>query len=175
MLALVLAPVQAADTHIRIHDVYLDAQSDVLLLNAQLDLALPEGARAAVREGSALTFDIQFELRRSRSFWRDEIIASLTQRYVLSFHALSERYILRNLNSGDQTTFGSIDAALELINDINALPALDRDLLVKGTTYQARLRAELDVHTLPESLRFVLFWADNWKQSSDWFLWQLKL
>jgi Domain of unknown function (DUF4390) len=169
-----LATANADDRQVRIREAYIDTQSSVLLLNARFELTLPEGARAAVRDGSTLTFDIEFELRRSRNFWRDETIAALTQRYVINFHALSERYVLRNLNSGEQSTYGTVDAALKQLTSINALPILDHDLIEPGTAYEARMRAELDVQTLPESIRWVIFWADNWKQSGDWHLWPLK-
>jgi Domain of unknown function (DUF4390) len=175
LFVLFTQPTLATDERIDIRNVFIDTQTAVLQLNARLSLVLPMGARAAIHDGSAMTFDLQFELRRGRSFWRDEVVAALTQHYVLNYHALSERYILRNLNSGEQTTFSSLDTALQQLSTLSALPILDRDLLEVGKTYQARLRAEIDVHTLPDSIRWMLFWTDNWKQTSEWHLWPLKL
>ena len=43
----------------------------------------------------------------------DASVAALEQRYELSYHALSQRYLVRNLNTGEQQDFGSLQAALE--------------------------------------------------------------
>ena len=176
-LCLLAAPCMsgAADERFEIRSAFIDVAQDVLLLNARLEFTLPEGARAAVREGAALTLDLQIELQRSRRFWLDETVASLSQHYELSYHALSERYVLRNLNSDEQSTYGTLDAALQQLSNINALPVLDRALLDPKQRYEVRLRAELDVHNLPDALRWVLFWADDWRQGSDWYTWPLKL
>jgi hypothetical protein len=51
-----------------------------------------------------------------RRFWLDAGIASLEQRYEVSYHALSQRYLVRNLNTGEQQDFGTLEAALDRIS-----------------------------------------------------------
>jgi hypothetical protein len=41
--------------------------------------------------------------------------------------------------------------------------------------YEIGLRASLDVRTLPDTLRFVLFWTDDWRQRSEWYTWSPRL
>jgi hypothetical protein len=55
------------------------------------------------------------------------------------------------------------------------LPILDEALVRSRDRYEISLRAGLDVHTMPDALRFVLFWADDWRQSSEWYTWPLRL
>ena len=101
-------------------------------------------------------------------------MATLEQQYEVVFHALSENYLLRNLNSGEQTAYETFDAALEALATLRDVPVLDQSLLDPAEQYEVRLRATLDVRTLPETLRLVLFWTDNWRQRTDWYLWPLK-
>jgi hypothetical protein len=150
------------------------AVSNVYLLNASLQFELPEGARQAVRDGVTLTLDLELELLRERNWWLDDSVATLEQHYQVSYHALSEQYLLRNLNSGDQTSFSTLDAALEAVKVVRDLPVLDQSLIDTQATYNLRLRAALDVRTLPTSLRLVLFWVDDWRQRTDWYQWILK-
>ena len=49
----------------------------------------------------------------------------LHQRYQLEYHALSERYIVHNVNSGDQTSFATLFAALDWLGRVES-PAADR-------------------------------------------------
>jgi hypothetical protein len=173
LLALPVFSAQAEE-RLTVRSAAMEESQGVLLLNADIDIALPDGARDAVRDGVELTFDIEVRLFRERSFWFDDAVATLAQRYELSFHALTERYLVRNRNSGAHSTHATLDEALDVLRNVQSLPVLDRSLLDPNERYEARLRASLDVHTLPGSLRVVLFWTDDWKQQSDWYAWPLE-
>lgn len=154
-----------------IRSAYIEPSEGVYQLNATLVFELPEGARAAIREGSPLTLDLEIVLHRSRKYWLDENIATLGQQYELSFHALTERYLVRNLNSGQQNSYPTLDAALDSLRVISNLPILDQSLVVSGSRHEISLRAHLDVRTMPDALRFIVFWANDWRQSSEWYTW----
>lgn len=173
-LALLL-PLAAFGQNIQIRSAYVEPAAGVLLLSAQLDFELPGGAQEAIRDGVELTLEVGIEVRRSRRLWMDEAIADLQQRYELLYHAVSGRYLVRNLNSGVQDSFPTLDAALESLRRIERLPILDEALVRSRGRYEISLRAGLDVHTMPDALRFVLFWADDWRQSSEWYTWPLRL
>jgi len=167
-------PAAAADEKLEIRSAYLVPAQGVYLLNANLRFTLPEGARQAIQDGVALSLHGELELQRARRWWLDATVATLEQKYEVVYHALSKNYLLRNLNSGEQTAYGTLDAALEALSTWHDLPVLDQSLLNPHDQYEVRLRATLDVRTLPETLRLVLFWTDNWRQRSDWYLWPLK-
>jgi hypothetical protein len=82
---------------------------------------------------------------------------------------------VRNLNSGEQSSFTTLDAALDFMRVIDDLPILDRALLHSEQRYDIALRASLDVRTMPDTLRFVLFWTDDWRQRSEWYTWSPRL
>jgi hypothetical protein len=96
------------------------------------------------------------------------------QRYDVSYHALSQRWLVRNLNTGEQQDFGSLDAALARVGDVRGLPILDAALLEPGVVYQGRIRAVLDLSTAPAVFGWLLFWADDWSDESDWQSWTLR-
>jgi hypothetical protein len=165
---------QAADEKFEIRSASVTSTDGVYALNAKLHFALPTGARQAIRDGVALTLALEIEVHRARRWWLNESVAKLEQRYEIAYHALSERYLLRNLNSGDQLTFNSLDAALDTLSTQSDLPVIDQSLLSPSEQYEIRLRALLDVRTLPDTLRMVLFWTDDWRQKTDWYLWPLR-
>jgi hypothetical protein len=166
-------PSYAADAPFEVRSAYVEPVENIYLLTAQFSFSLPDGARQAVRDGVLLTLDVDLALHRARRFWFDDSVASLKQQYELGFHALSERFVVRNLNSGDQVSFASLEAALDSMNTIRGLPVLDAALIEPDENYEFSLRATLDVRTLPEALRWVLFWADDWRQRSVWYTWSL--
>ena len=169
-----LFPLVAFGEDMRVRSAYVEASAGVLLLSAQVEFALPDGAQRAIEEGVELTLTFDIEITRPRRLWADDTVATLEQRYELLYHAVSGRYLLRNLNSGEQTSYPTLDAALEPLHRIERLPILDEALIGAGR-YEISLRASLDVRTMPDALRFVLFWVDDWRQSSDWYTWPLRL
>jgi hypothetical protein len=164
-----------APRRFEIRSAFAAPAESVYMLNARLGFTLPEGARAAIRDGVALTLDLEIEVNRARRFWLDETVATLEQHYELVYHALSERFLVRNVNSGEQTSWPTLEDAVESLQLVDRLPILDQSLVLPDFRYEVSLRGRLDVRNLPEALRIVLFWVDDWRQQTDWYTWPLNL
>ncbi len=166
---------QAAQTRFEVRSAYVEPAEGVYELNATLNFDLPEGARAAVREGVPLSLHLEIVVKRQRNYWLDETVATLDQYYELAYRALSERYLVRNLNSGEQASYATLDAALDALRVISRLPILDQALVSPTRRHEISVRGNLDVRTMPDALRFVLFWSDDWRQRSEWYTWSPQL
>jgi hypothetical protein len=176
MFALLTIPVLAwSQSRFEIRSAYIEPTDSVYELNATIDFELPAGAIEVVREGVPLTLYLEIVVKRQRNYWLDYGVATLEQRYELVYHALSERYLVRNVNSGDQSSFPTLEAALDELRVISNLPLLDKALVERGLRHEVSVRASLDVQTMPDALRFVLFWADDWRQRSEWYTWSPQL
>lgn len=148
-------------------------RSGVYYLNALIDFDLSSDAREALRSGLPIVIRIEVEIIYPRRFWLDSE-QSLTQRYRLEYHALTERYLVVNPNSGDEQTFSSLYSALRFIGRIEELPLIDVTLLEADRRYDVRLRAVLDTDELPGPLRLLAFWRRDWSIASDWHRWRLQ-
>jgi hypothetical protein len=163
---------EAADLVVK--DVRVALDDGVYELDANLDLPLPEAARRAVDSGLTLRLTYEIVVDRVRRYMPDAGIAALEQRYQVAYHALSQRYLVRNLNTGEQQDFGSLQGALDRVSELRGLPILDTALLAKGPTYEGRIRAVLDLNTAPAALGWLLFWTEDWSQVSEWVTWTLR-
>jgi len=172
-LATIAAPAHA-DTRLEVTTASVALDDGVFELDARLDIGVPEAGRRAIEAGLTLELDYQIEIARVRRYLPDATIASLQQRFELSYHALSQRYLVRNLNTGEQQDFGSLQAALDRIAEVRGLPLLESSLLEPGETYEFRVRAELNLQTVPDTLGWLLFWTDDWSATSEWFAWSLR-
>jgi hypothetical protein len=170
-LALVADAAQAA---LSIREVSVSLDEDVYELDSRLDLSLPEGARKAIESGLTMRLDYEIVLDRVRRYMPDAEVAALTQSYEVSYHALSQRYLVRNLNTGEQQDFGSLQGALDRVGELRGLPILDKALVFEGPVYEGRIRAVLDLNTAPDALGWLLFWTDDWSEVSDWKTWTLR-
>jgi hypothetical protein len=175
LLSCVHAGVAAAQTVFEVRSAYIEPAEGVYELNATLNFDLPEGAREVIREGVPLTLHLEIVVKRQRNYWLDEGVATLDQYYELAYRALSERYLVRNLNSGEQASYATLDAALDAMRVISRLPILDQALVSPNMRHEISVRGNLDVRTMPDALRFVLFWSDDWRQRSEWYTWSPQL
>ena len=143
-------------------------------LDARLQLVLSSEALDALSSGVPLVIELQLELIRARRFWWDDAEADLAVRHELEYRPLSQRYIVRNINSGDQDSFATLYSALNNLGRIQGLPVIDDALLQPGEDYRVRLRAMLQTQQYPAPLRLLLFWRDEWQLKSEWFEWLLE-
>lgn len=164
----------AATPRLQLQSPYIVAVDGVYTLNTQLMFSVPEAAANAVREGATLNLSLQIKFDRVRHWWTNETLAELEQRYTLIYHSVSERYLVRNVNSGAQSSFASLDEAIESLKNINGLPILDASLLAPDVDNEVNLRAAVEVRTIPRALGMLLFWVDDFSLRSDWYTWPLK-
>jgi hypothetical protein len=157
-----------------IRSAQVDLDDDVYELDTQLELRLPASARKAIDGGLTLRLTYEIEVNRVRRYLPDPGVAAIEQHFELSYHALSQRYLVRNLNTGEQQDFGSVEAALARITEVKGLPVLDASLLPPGPEYEGRVRAVLDMASAEDAFGWLLFWTDDWSAKSDWYTWTLR-
>jgi hypothetical protein len=152
----------------------LQLKDGVYHLDARLDLPVGDAVRRGLAEGVPLTLELDLDVERVRQLLPNSRVAELTQRYHLQYNAVSARYILRNDNSGQQESLGTVDAALEFLSEVRGLPALDKTLLSPDRRYEASVRARVDYGSVPFTLRVLMFWVNEWHRESDWYTWTLQ-
>lgn len=157
--------IRAASTELR---------DGVYFLNALISYRLSTEARDALHSGVPLGIRVDVEIFHPRRWWFDNDDAALRQSYQLDYHALSERYIVLNVNSGVQASFGSLTAALDSLGRIDRLPLIDAALIEDGREYDVRLRTVLDEEQFPGPLRLLAFWRRDWSIASEWYRWPLQ-
>ena len=145
----------------------------VYFLDGRAEYRLPSAAREALASGVPLTIALDIELLRKRRFWPDSTEAELQQTYELRYHAVSRRYIVANVNSGDRLTFATLFSALNYLGRLADLPLIDAGLLESGN-YDVRIKASLDIGDFPGPLRLIAFWRSDWELESEWYRWPLQ-
>ena len=146
----------------------------VHVLDSRLQLVLSSEALDALSSGVPLVIELQLELIRERRFWWDDAEAQLAVRYELEYRPLSQRYMVRNTNSGDQDSFATLYSALNNLGRVQGLPVIDDALLKPGDDYRVRLRALLQTQQYPAPIRLLFFWRSEWQLQSEWYEWLLE-
>ena len=127
-----------------IRSVATHLQDKVYLLDANIDYQFSDAALEALRNGVPLIVLLDIKVEQQRAWWLNKTIAELQQGYLLLYHALTEKYIVNNLNSGAQENYDQLSTALRALGKIKDLPILDAQLVTQGNRYIVRLRTHLE-------------------------------
>ena len=162
----------ALDGVLEVRSAYVNIDKGVFLLHARIEYPDGPAIRTALRDGLTLTFDLDARVDRERRFWFNANIVDLILRRELSYHAVSDRYVVRDPHSGDQESFATLDEALAYLGRVDAWPIVVEPQLDNGN-YTVSVRAEVRRGHLPASLRAILFWTNDWARVSEWYTWVL--
>ncbi|MDA0705801.1 MAG: DUF4390 domain-containing protein [Proteobacteria bacterium] len=143
-------------------------------LDARLQLVLSTEALRALSSGITLTIELQVEVIRVRRWYVDNLEAELAVRFELEYRPLAQRYIVRNLNSGDQDSFATLYSALNNLGRVQNMPIIDGAVLEADSDYRVRLRSMLQTRQYSAPLRMLFFWRDQWHLESEWSEWTLE-
>lgn len=154
-----------------------EVTTDVLLLHAEIVYGLTPGAVEALNNGVPLLFETQIELDRVRRFLPDPNIVKLVQRSQLTYHALTQRFVVRSYNSSELTSYATLSGALKKLGQLQNLPIIDISLLDPNASYSMRMRSVLDTRSYAAPLRMLaaLFQVDDWRLESPWERWLVTL
>jgi hypothetical protein len=167
----------ALDGLLEVRSAYASIEQNVLLLFARVAYPVNDDIRAALKDGLTLTFDLDAVVSRERRFWFDADVWEYPIKRELSYHAVSDRYLTRELDDRpgtEQHSYASLEEALEALGTIDAYPLLTTSQLSPNRQYRISLRAGVRRGHLADSLRVILFWTDDWHRESEWFSWSLQ-
>jgi hypothetical protein len=148
----------------------LRLEEDHYVLDADFDLALNATLEEAIGRGIPLYFVLEFDLWRPRLLWFDDLVASHSITYRLSYNALTRQYRLSSGGAFYQT-LATLDEALRLISRVRGRGVVERTILFKGTRYEAAVRLRLDTTQLPKPFQISALTSRDWNLQSDWVRW----
>jgi len=163
----------ASEPGFRILDASSRLDNGVHLVDASIDFAFSTDAIEAMASGVAITVSVRMEVQRERALL-NETIAEVRARYRIQAHSLSRRFLVTNLSTDETMTFQTYEAMKLGLGSIRNFPLLDDRVLKDGERYRARIRATLDIESLPAPMRPLAYLSSSWRLSSNWTAWPLQ-
>jgi uncharacterized protein DUF4390 len=164
------------DGLLEVRSAYVNTEQGVFQLFARIAYPVNDDIRAALKDGLMLSFDLDVVVSRERRWWMDETVAEYTLKRELLYHAVSDRYVTRDVETGgsEQRSYATLEEALDALGTVDAWPFLLPQQLSQNRDYRVSLRAGVRRGRLPDSLRALMFWSDDWHRESEWFSWSLQ-
>jgi hypothetical protein len=167
-----LAFANALDGVLKVTSAYVNLDRGVIELYARAEYPLNPAIREALQDGVTLTFDLEVRVDRVRHLWFNANVVDLTLRRELAYHVVTDRFVVRDVRSGEEKGFDTLKEALAYLGKVDAWPILVEPQL-DGGRYIISVRAGVRRGKLPASLRALLFWTDDWQRVSKWYSWSL--
>jgi Domain of unknown function (DUF4390) len=175
MLAAQCGEARAAEAgdRLAVQTAYVNVRGGVFELNARAIYPLNDDIRTALADGVTVNIELQTQVHRQRRLWFDSTLVDVTLRRELSWHAVSERYILREPGTGEQQVYTTLDVALVAAGEVENWPVVVEPQLDPDSTYTISVRAGVRRGRMSDALRALIFWSDSWNRSSEWYTWTL--
>lgn len=175
---LVVVPALALAGEIEISNQKIAASDDGFVLSADFSFDLNDRLEEAVNKGVVLYFVADFEMTRPRWYWFDEKLASRSQTYRLSYHALTRQYRL-STGGGLHQSFDALSDAVHVLSRLRNWLVIDnaaeKSGVRAGDSVTAALRMRLDINQLPRPFQISALGNKDWSLASDWKVWQATL
>ena len=163
----------ATNAGFKILDASTRLTDGVHRVHADVAFDFSDEALEAMENGVALTVSIDMQVLQVNRVW-DRNVATVKAVYRIQSHALSRHYVVKDLSTGESTTYPSFDEMASQLGKIDGLPLLDDHVLEPDEQYRVRLRASLERESLPTPLRLLAYFSSSWRLSSDWTTWLLQ-
>jgi hypothetical protein len=173
LLSLLVAGTAQASSQFTVQSAVVTVREGVYELDARVIFPLNDDVRSAVANGATVKFALEAVVEKQRRYWFDKQLADVTLRRELTWNAVSQRYILKYMDRGEQASFVALDEALVAAGVMNGWPILVETSLDPATTYEISVRAGYRSSSVPNALRALAFWSDGWAHRTAWKSWIL--
>ncbi|GAB4297524.1 MAG: hypothetical protein Kow0083_10220 [Methylophaga sp.] len=175
LLALILlchGSIAHATTVFSVNNPRIDQIGNGYVLNAQIDYPLTPRVIEALHNGVPITFFQELKLIESLPvlgrFWQWETtLWQARLHYELRYHALSEQYVLKSLETDDQQNFPRLEGALKALGTIQNL-SLPPEYTQQVDHLLLLIRSGLDLSALPTPMRPGAMISSKWQLTSPW-------
>lgn len=162
----------AQSNNVLINQVHTYSENELLYLDVTAMIVLPAAVREALDNGTQLSFITEIEIYSPRQVLPDKRLAYLEVIKKLSFHALTNKFVVSNLGEDKTHNFASLENALRHLGLYRGVPITGMSLSKSSADSMMRVRIRL----LKDSLPWLLYIKSRlpaWSLSSDWYAWHL--
>lgn len=172
VLVLTAVSPQSTAAGIKIHNVNSIQVRGMVAMTARIGFDLSAEALEALENGVALNIVVEIEALEQRRWLWDRTVAEHRENFSIERQALSKNYLVTHQYR--RRSFLSLQEALRFIGTLRDYPLVETSALEGDERYRGRIRAWLDIESLPAPMRPTAYMSSNWRLSSDWVEWPIR-
>ncbi|GBU08982.1 hypothetical protein AwWohl_01200 [Gammaproteobacteria bacterium] len=149
--------------------LYLDLNAKIILNQTQIEI---------LRNGIPLTFALETVFKRERLYFFNEILDENIRKFELSYHTLSNQYLITYTNINMVKSFPNLSLALDFMSNISNIPIGSAGLIqpkIPKLKYLGLIKLGLDINSLPTPMLIPAYFSKDWSLSTPWTSWEILL
>ena len=159
---------------LEIQSGFVNVVNGVYQLQVRVRYPMNDEDLRALQQGVSLFYDVDLEVTRERRFWTAANVVNLSLRRELSYHSVSERYLVKDPQGVvEARSFASFEEAFADLGKVDGWPILVSAQVSEDGEYFVNVRAVVRRGRLTDALRALMFWSDDWQRRSEWYSWSL--
>lgn len=152
-----------------IREATLYQNEETLFINVTTNIDFPKAVREAINSGIQLTFEYQFEIK-NKKWYKPTALAELKKTYYLSYHRMTDKYMLSNPVTFENQEFDSLALARQAMQQLYDFPLILVTQIPEEAAVLA-IRFRLTNDNLPSYLRVERIVSKSWDIDSKWRQW----
>jgi hypothetical protein len=142
------------------------------VLNANINYPLTPRVKEAIENGVPIVFIQEIQIVKAYpllgSYWQwEDTLWSSEIRHQLRYHALTDQYVLKSLDTDSQRNFISLNAALSALGKVSSL-TLPPEHMADTNFLHVYLKSRIDLLALPTPMRPGALISEKWQLASPW-------
>lgn len=171
VLSILADPTSADARSQRIANLIVDLDGGFVSVSAQLIDSFSHETEEDIKNGVPKDLYYTILLKRRKSAWFDEEIASRTNLYRVKGDLLKKQYIVQRKSGGreeDEMILDDYGAMQRLISRIGNVRIASVESLDKKATYYVSVKAEMKATKIPLYLDYILFFVPFLEVDTPW-------
>ncbi len=165
---LVTGTVCAGDEPFARYDIKPGQDQAYLILSGDIHFNFSRAALEALDNGLPITLVTEVELAVPNEWFWNHIIWRKSFVHEVQYHALSQQYLVKDIQTGFPKAYLTRSSALAALGKIENLKILELKKLDRDKSHIIRVRSGLDSEALPVPLRPLTYLSDSWRLRGDW-------
>lgn len=157
------AKIMADSENVSPPDLEISVKDSDLVLNGKLGFELSESALEALSNGLPLTFETEINVVPENSWFWSRPVVSEHFMLEIKYHALSQHYLVKAMNSRYARSLLTRSSALEALKEVSDLHLVQLLILDPDKQYRINIHTALDSRSLPVPLRPLIYLTDDWQ------------
>jgi hypothetical protein len=155
-----------------IDNVVLTRYQDNLYVYFKLEGPFTREMDEAIKSGIETTFTFYVVLKRYRGgILSDPEITERVIKHTVKYNALLQEYaVTRDEEGARPFVTKDFDTAKRIMTQVKFYPLAPLTMLEKGKSYRIEIKGELEKADIPESIRYIFFFARAWSFSTPWYV-----
>lgn len=157
----------------KVNDARISVVDGMYAVDANVTLNLNRHTNEALHSGVAIEIVFYVQVISPRTWLWNETVSAIEKSFRVTYHPLSERYLVRNLDTGASSSYSSLEEALFNLGTIRELLLVPERDILPDRKYEVRLRAAIVKEALPAPIRLWSYVSSRWRITSNWYTWPL--